>query len=489
MQVEHILSDRDKAHATADAEELLLRYQVVQRSMETNSANLTDEWFIDQQMCEELDKFDKLPSGEMDKVRKLWDGCLGPSRTKLQALSVVIDPRIWDSELKGKIKLDDKVIRRAELAFDELVNKLADEEKRMEVNKTWCALRHARRARLQPDQGQSGDHVFYNASKISRANVIGPWKWWFTYGGASHATFVHDIARVVLNLRCNSSATERVNSMYKHVIGLSRCRMNNDRAEKLVYAYVNSRAMKHARKVQQEEAIALARGTPIFELPLLKFDMTNQDPNVYGSLGHDPLSSIGIESFVANDHVHELNDISNDLSAHACDVENGASESPSSPLSGIDEEAEDNQDDDTFTDEAEDLSPETQREIDEMLERQNKRARGLHVEDKECKTPPYPRAARRARVSTATTPPASRIMSNDPVPLVAALPTRDHVAHESHQPINTLAPSLHLYQNPTHAFNNSLALNPYHYAVSVNLLLGNAMHALPPSYHDGTRPA
>ena len=168
------MADRNKEHACEDVEALLLRYQVVQRSMEKNSANLTDEWYIDLQMTEELEKFDKLPDKEMDEVRKLWNGCLGPSRTKLQALSVLIDPRIWELERKGTVKLDDKFIRRAELAFDEVVTKMIDENKRTAVNKTWCILRNARRARLHPAQGRSGDSIFNNNEKIGRANIVGP---------------------------------------------------------------------------------------------------------------------------------------------------------------------------------------------------------------------------------------------------------------------------------------------------------------------------
>ena len=55
LQVQDILSDRVKAHACEDAEELLLRYQVFQRAMEKNSANLSDEWYIDLQMTAKLD--------------------------------------------------------------------------------------------------------------------------------------------------------------------------------------------------------------------------------------------------------------------------------------------------------------------------------------------------------------------------------------------------------------------------------------------------
>ncbi len=50
LRVQDIFSDRVKAYACEDAEEPLLRYQVVQRAMEKNSANLLDEWYIDLHM-------------------------------------------------------------------------------------------------------------------------------------------------------------------------------------------------------------------------------------------------------------------------------------------------------------------------------------------------------------------------------------------------------------------------------------------------------
>jgi hypothetical protein len=171
-------------------------------------------------MTRELEQYDKLPYTEMHDVRKLWNGCMGPSRTKLQALSVIIDPRIWELERLGTIKLDEKLVRRAELAFDEIVNKLVDDNKRMIVNKTWCTLRNARRGNFEISQENVSESIFNNVVKVGRAKILGPWKWWSTYCGAGHSDFAHDIARVVLNLRCNASATERVNSMYKNVIGI-----------------------------------------------------------------------------------------------------------------------------------------------------------------------------------------------------------------------------------------------------------------------------
>ena len=38
------------------------------------------------------------------------------------------------------MKLDDMLMKRAELAFDELVNKMIDDDKRSTVDKTWYAL-------------------------------------------------------------------------------------------------------------------------------------------------------------------------------------------------------------------------------------------------------------------------------------------------------------------------------------------------------------
>jgi hypothetical protein len=359
--------------------------------MEKNSANLTDEWYIDGQMTRALEEYDGLLPSEMDEVKKLWNDCLGPSRTKMQALSVMIDPRIWLLELKGLVNIDDKLIARAEMAFDELVNKVVDEDKRHIVNKTWMALKNARKARLQ---GVDGDGIFNNTLKIARSEIIGPWRWWSAYAGSTHSRFMHDIARVVLNLRCNASATERVNSMYKHVIGLERCRMNNDRAFKLVYTYVNSKMMKRVRDYQRELAIAEAKQQPIFELPKLVFESSKQDPQVFGSLAHDSLTSIGVDAFVADDHVHELHDIMEGLSVPGNVVEVPRDTSFEEEEEREEEEEEGSED----TDDDMAFSPEEEREMERILERQSKRARGERLDgDNENKTPPHPRVSRRPK--------------------------------------------------------------------------------------------
>ncbi len=58
----------------------------------------------------------------------------------MQALSVVIYPRIWLLEHQCSVNLDDKLLDRVEIVFDEPVNKLVDDSKRASVNVTWRAL-------------------------------------------------------------------------------------------------------------------------------------------------------------------------------------------------------------------------------------------------------------------------------------------------------------------------------------------------------------
>ena len=71
----------------------------------------------------------------------------------------MIDPRIWELEHQGVMRLDDMVMKRAELAFDELINKMIDDDKRSSANKTWYALKIARNTRLNPDSGGTDDIV------------------------------------------------------------------------------------------------------------------------------------------------------------------------------------------------------------------------------------------------------------------------------------------------------------------------------------------
>ena len=97
---------------------------------------------------------------------------------------------------------------------------------------------------------------------------------------------------------------------------------------------------------------------------------------MYGSLGHEPLTSIGVEAFVEDDHVHELNDAILGLTSFEKDVEEGPSAGAASDrLSGIDEvdvavsDEEDDQEGDSSSDDGMDLTPNTRREVEEMLER------------------------------------------------------------------------------------------------------------------------
>ena len=99
---------------------------------------------------------------------------------------------------------------------------------------------------------------------------------------------------------------------------------------------------------------------------------------MYGSLSHENLISIGLYAFVANDHVHELHDVMEGLvdPGHEDNsvgmqgvVASGFEESLSC---GLPSPAERIEDENALSDEDMDFSIEVQREIELLLERQNK---------------------------------------------------------------------------------------------------------------------
>jgi len=109
---------------------------------------------------------------------------------------------------------------------------------------------------------------------------------------------------------------------------------------------------------------------------------------------------------LSTNHVHELHDVmegrgvlgDEDDTARKHDV---ISISEGLPSSNTSHSAEQNEEEEIFSDDDMELSPAAQREIDLILERQNKRARGQGEVDTKCSTPPYPRAARAARAARA----------------------------------------------------------------------------------------
>jgi hypothetical protein len=66
----------------------------------------------------------------------------------MQSLNVIIDPRIWETEHIDFVKMNAKLIQRAEIAYDELANMAIDESKRVVVNTTWYGWKSASKGRL-----------------------------------------------------------------------------------------------------------------------------------------------------------------------------------------------------------------------------------------------------------------------------------------------------------------------------------------------------
>lgn len=387
-KVHDILNDRDMEQRDEDVEELMELYQVAQRTMEKNISNLTDAWFVEKQMQDKLDRCNILPEDDMEQVRQLWKNSIKPAQTKLQALSVFIDPRTWEKVHSGDMTLDNSLIERAEAAYDLMVNNLDDTVK-YKVNKSWLALR---RSLIKGEPS-----IFNNLQKLERAKVIGPFQWMDLYCGIAHDEFVQHISKPVLTLCCNASGVERVNSMYNNLIGLRRNRMNNDKAEDLVYIYVNERALRRVEQIKKEMASADKKDTPIYALPELFTSSTSehQDPDVYASLGHEAVEVAG-EDFTASDAHHEFRDLmaGRDNEQEVADQQQGG---------GDDEEEPDQEDDlgilldeDDDGEEEEDDDGEEEEELQELAERQAGRRTQQQVEP-HLRTPSKHRNKRQRR--------------------------------------------------------------------------------------------
>jgi hypothetical protein len=100
------------------------------------------------------------------------------------------------------------------------------------------------------------------------------------------------------------------------------------------------------------------------------------------------------------------------------------------------------------------------------MERQNKRARGQVEVDKECITPPYPRAARAARAARVVSSSVGEEGEGD----VAPIATRQGL--QPTQPI-----PVHIGAN--HPQLPSLMPHQFQTGMMLNLHLGNAMQSLP----------
>jgi hypothetical protein len=109
------------------------------------------------------------------------------------------------------------------------------------------------------------------------------------------------------------------------------------------------------------------------------------------------------------------------------------------------------------------LSPAAQKGRDLILERQKEKARGQGEVDKDCRTPPYPRAARAARAARAVPSLQGEEGGGDDEP-IATLATRRDVQLTQPIPMISMIPMM------PHKFKSGMMLNAH---------LNNTMPSLP----------
>jgi hypothetical protein len=86
---------------------------------------------------------------------------------------------------------------------------------------------------------QQGPYGSLEAPNIHEGNLL-PYEWWHRVGGNA----LPIIAKRILSLTCSASSCERNSSMYSFVYSKTRNRLGVDKAEALVYIYLNNRLLR-----------------------------------------------------------------------------------------------------------------------------------------------------------------------------------------------------------------------------------------------------
>jgi hypothetical protein len=141
-----------------------------------------------------------------------------------------------------------------------------------------------------------------------------------------------------------------------------------------------------------------------------------------------------------------------------------------SPSSNYSSPAEESEEGNAYSDDAMELTFKAQKEIDLILDKRNKRERGERKEDRECRTPTYPRAVGAARVvsgARAVGEGEERGVDNEPIDVLAV---RQGIQH---------TPSIPLHIDAYHAPFPSMMPHRIQTGMMLNLHLNNAMPSLP----------
>ena len=92
----------------------------------------------------------------------------------------------------------------------------------------------------------SSKGVFAQPQAVNDRATMNTLSWWHMYGGA--APELYSLAIRVLSQSVNTSCAERCWSTYSYIHSVKRNRLNNDRAEKLVFVHYNHRLLSRNRE-------------------------------------------------------------------------------------------------------------------------------------------------------------------------------------------------------------------------------------------------
>lgn len=113
------------------------------------------------------------------------------------------------------------------------------------IDKMVVDPREASLLRLQISDFVSNKGVFAQPQAVRDRATMSALQWWHMYGGG--APELYSLAIRVLSQGVNTSSAERCWSTYSYIHSAKRNRLNNDRAEKLVFVHYNHRLLSRYR--------------------------------------------------------------------------------------------------------------------------------------------------------------------------------------------------------------------------------------------------
>ncbi|GFY88715.1 hypothetical protein Acr_06g0006550 [Actinidia rufa] len=194
-------------------------------------------------------------SNQWESLRR---GASAPDQHDTVQKTVLDDDDFW-RKAKRVLKITKPIYRMLRSWFDRGVTGYLEAIDRMILDPSEATLIRHQISNFVRSKG-----VFAQPQAVNDRATMNTLSWWHMYGGA--ASELYSLAIRVLSQSVNTYCAESCWSTYSYIHSVKRNRLNNDRAEKLVFAQYNHRLLSRHREDYESFKI----GTCLMKMPILK---------------------------------------------------------------------------------------------------------------------------------------------------------------------------------------------------------------------------